>query len=125
MILYAATIFLSAFLLFQVQPLIAKIILPWFGGTAAVWTICMLFFQVLLLAGYVYSHAYVRFGLPARRFIHIALLAAAAAMLPLAANAAWEPAGRRDPTWRVLRALATRVGLAYVAHCNTRPPVAG
>ncbi len=79
MILYAATIFLSAFLLFQVQPLIAKIILPWFGGTAAVWTICMLFFQVLLLAGYVYSHAYVRFGLPARRFIHIALLAVAAA----------------------------------------------
>src|SRR6266705_1638573 len=86
MILYAATIFLSAFLLFQVQPLIAKIILPWFGGTAAVWTICMLFFQVLLLAGYVYSHAYVRFGLPARRFIHIALLAAAAATLLLATS---------------------------------------
>src|SRR5712691_3653947 len=111
MILYAATIFLSAFLLFQVQPLIAKIILPWFGGTAAVWTICMLFFQVLLLAGYVYSHAYVRFGLPARRFIHVALLGAAAAMGTLAARAACTPSGADGPTWRILGLLATSVGL--------------
>src|SRR5258707_1111248 len=73
MILYAVTIFLSAFLLFQVQPLIAKVILPWFGGSAAVWTTCMLFFQLLLLAGYVYSHAYVRLRGPARRHIHIPL----------------------------------------------------
>ena len=79
MMLYAVTIFLSAFLLFQVQPLIAKVILPWFGGSAAVWTICMLFFQVLLLAGYVYSHAYVRLRISARRHIHIALLALAVA----------------------------------------------
>src|SRR5213079_1293813 len=97
MILYAITIFLSAFLLFQVQPLIAKIILPWFGGTAAVWTVCMLFFQVLLLAGYVYSHAYVRLRIPARRHVRIALLALAAATLPLAAarasGAMWR--GRR------------------------------
>ena len=54
---YAATIFLSAFLLFLVQPLLARLILPWFGGTAAVWTTCMLFFQTLLLAGYAYAHA--------------------------------------------------------------------
>ena len=53
---YAATIFLSSFLLFLVQPLIARQILPWFGGTAAVWTTCMLFFQTLLLAGYAYAH---------------------------------------------------------------------
>src|SRR6266704_3386425 len=123
MILYAATIFLSAFLLFQVQPLIAKIILPWFGGTAAVWTICMLFFQVLLLAGYVYSHAYVRFGLPARRFIHIALLAAAAATLPLAASAAWKPEGGGAPTWRILGLLATSVGLPYFVLSTTGPLV--
>ncbi|HKB63307.1 MAG TPA: hypothetical protein VKD03_10595, partial [Burkholderiales bacterium] len=93
MILYAVTIFLSAFLLFQVQPLIAKIILPWFGGTAAVWTTCMLFFQLLLLAGYVYSHAYVRLRVPARRHIHVALLVLAAATLPLAASTAWKPEG--------------------------------
>ena len=54
--IYAATIFLSSFLLFLVQPLIARLILPWFGGSAAVWTTCMLFFQVLLLAGYAYAH---------------------------------------------------------------------
>ena len=53
---YAATIFLSSFLLFLVQPLIARLILPWFGGSAAVWTTCMLFFQVVLLAGYAYAH---------------------------------------------------------------------
>jgi len=54
MALYAITIFLSAFLLFQVQPLIAKIILPWFGGSAAVWSAAMLFFQLVLLAGYAF-----------------------------------------------------------------------
>jgi len=123
MILYAATIFLSAFLLFQVQPLIAKIILPWFGGSAAVWTICMLFFQVLLLAGYLYSHAYVRMRIPMRRYIHIALLAAAAATLPLAASAAWKPSGGEDPTWRILALLVTSVGLPYFMLSTTGPLV--
>ena len=60
MILYALTILVSAFLLFQVQPVIAKIILPWFGGSAAVWTTCLLFFQMVLLLGYLYSHAVIR-----------------------------------------------------------------
>src|SRR3989442_8676808 len=123
MILYAATIFLSAFLLFQVQPLIAKVILPWFGGSAAVWTVCMLFFQVLLLAGYVYSHAYVRLRIPARRHIHIALLAVAAATLPLAASTAWKPEGGGAPTWRILGLLATTVGLPYFVLSPTGPLV--
>src|SRR5207247_8542950 len=123
MILYAVTISLSAFLLFQVQPLIAKIILPWFGGSGAVWTICMLFFQLLLLAGYVYSHAYVRLRIPARRHIHIALLALAAATLPLAASTAWKPAGGEDPTWRILALLATSVGLPYFVLSTTGPLV--
>ena len=123
MILYAATIFLSAFLLFQVQPLVAKVILPWFGGSAAVWTICMLFFQLLLLAGYLYSHAYVRMGIPTRRHIHIALLAAAAATLPLAASAAWKPSGGEDPTWRILALLVTSVGLPYFMLSTTGPLV--
>jgi SAM-dependent methyltransferase len=123
MILYALTIFLSAFLLFQVQPLIAKVILPWFGGSAAVWTICMLFFQLLLLAGYVYSHAYVRIRVPARRLIHIALLVLAAATLPLAASTAWKPEGGEDPTWRILGLLATSVGLPYFMLSTTGPLV--
>lgn len=123
MILYAITIFLSAFLLFQVQPLIAKMILPWFGGTAAVWTICMLFFQVLLLAGYVYAHAYVRLRVPARHTVHVVLLALAAATLPLAASAAWKPSGGGDPTWRILGLLATSVGLPYFILSTTGPLV--
>src|SRR3989442_7720126 len=109
MILYAATIFLSAFLLFQVQPLIAKIILPWFGGSAAVWTTCMLFFQLLLLAGYVYSHAYVRMPIPARRHIHVILLAVCAAALALPTRPAWEPESGEDPTLPILRALTTSI----------------
>ena len=79
--IYAGTIFLSSFLLFLVQPLIARLILPWFGGSAAVWTTCMLFFQVLLLAGYAYAH-----GVARRRYeplIHTVLLVAAVATLPL------------------------------------------
>ena len=75
MILYALTILVSAFLLFQVQPIIAKIILPWFGGSAAVWTVCLLFFQLALLAGYSYAHALVRYCKPrAQMFVHVSLL---------------------------------------------------
>ena len=61
MLAYAVTILASAFLLFQVEPVIGKIILPWFGGTAAVWTACLVFFQVALLAGYLYAHALIRY----------------------------------------------------------------
>ena len=83
MLLYAVTIFTSAFLLFLVQPIIAKQILPWFGGSAAVWTTCLVFFQSLLLAGYAYSDWTTR-KLTARRQValHIVLLAASLASLP-------------------------------------------
>ena len=79
--------------------------------------------QLLLLAGYVYSHAYVRLRIPARRHIHIALLAVAAAALPLAARTAWKPEGGEDPTWRILGLLATSVGLPYFALSTTGPLV--
>lgn len=65
---FAATIFLSAFPLFQVQPLIAKFILPWFGGSAAVWSASLLFFQLLLLAGYLYAHCLIRYLKPKQQF---------------------------------------------------------
>jgi len=120
-ILYAATIFLSAFLLFQVQPLIARIILPWFGGTAAVWTVCMLFFQTVLLAGYLYSHACVRLRMRAQRLVHVALLAVALATLPLAASSAWKPTGGDDPTWLIFGLLLTSVGLPYFTLSTTGP----
>ena len=96
MILYALTIVVSAFLLFQVQPVIAKIILPWFGGSAAVWTTCLLFFQMVLLLGYMYSHAVIRYLKPrAQMLLHIALLVVSAAALPIYPNGSWKP-GRYD-----------------------------
>src|SRR4051794_9984582 len=107
MVLYAVTVFLSAFLLFQVQPIIAKMVLPWFGGTSAVWTTCMLFFQLVLLAGYGYAHWLN--GRRTRRVqagIHTALLAASLALLPIVPNTSWKPAGGEDPSWRLLGLLA-------------------
>src|SRR5437764_13229727 len=82
-ILFAATIVLSAFLLVQVQPLIAKLILPWFGGSAAVWTSCMLFFQMALLGGYGYAH-WLNGQPPARQtWIHTGMLAISFLSLPI------------------------------------------
>src|SRR2546423_6535470 len=89
--LYAITIFLSAFLLFQVQPMIAKLILPWFGGSAAVWVTCMLFFQIALLAGYGYAHFLVRsVPLDRQAIVHIALLVISIATLPILPNERWK-----------------------------------
>ena len=91
---YAATIFLSSFLLFLVQPLIARLILPWFGGTAAVWTTCMLFFQVLLLAGYAYAHAAnAKLSPRTQAIVHTVLLVLALATLPIAPSDGWKPLG--------------------------------
>src|SRR5580692_8291566 len=114
MILYALTILVSAFLLFQVQPVIAKIILPWFGGSAAVWTVCLLFFQLVLLLGYAYAHAVVRYLKPrAQAILHTALLAASLLVLPVYPSQGLKPAGTADPTWGILSLLALTVGLPY------------
>src|SRR6478735_6671596 len=103
MFLYAATIFVSAFLLFLVQPLMAKQILPWFGGSATVWTICLVFFQTALLAGYAYSDAVVR-RLDARAQVklHVVLLVLSIAVLPIVPGAYWKPAGDENPAWLIL-----------------------
>src|SRR5689334_24746201 len=114
MILYALTILVSAFLLFQVQPVIAKIILPWFGGSAAVWTTCLLFFQLVLLLGYLYAHALVRYLKPrTQMLVHGAMLLLGLAALPVYPNASWKPAGAEEPTLRILGLLAATVGLPY------------
>src|SRR5262244_2829066 len=99
MFLYAGTIFLSAFLLFLVQPVIAKQILPWFGGAAAGWAICLGFFQSVLLFGYAYADWTTR-RLAARRqaWVHIALLALSRATLPSIPEARWKPAAEAEPT---------------------------
>ena len=91
---YGLTIFLSAFLLFQVQPLIGKMILPWFGGSAAVWTTCMLFFQLVLLLGYFYSHWVVRYLTPSRQsMVHGALLLISLLLIPISPSLGWKPLG--------------------------------
>src|SRR6185436_7714258 len=124
MLLYACTIFLSAFLLFQVQPLIAKMILPWFGGSAAVWTACVLFFQLLLLVGYLYSHWTIRYLRPkTQTLLHGALLAASLFMLPAIPNASWKPSGGDDPTLRILGLLTATIGLPYLLLSTTGPPI--
>src|ERR1700693_4889373 len=122
MLLYAATIFLSAFLLFQVQPLIAKIILPWFGGSAAVWSAAMLFFQLVLLAGYAYAHFSIRF-LKAKAQVgtHIALLAVSCALLPILPSPYWKPTEAGDPTLLILALLAAAIGLPYFLLSATSP----
>src|SRR5512146_1057456 len=94
---YALTIFTGAFLLFQVQPLIGKYILPWFGGSPGVWTTCMLFFQVLLLGAY--AHCTSRWlKLRTQAIVHLALLVVALALLPITPADAWKPRGGGNPT---------------------------
>lgn len=122
--IHAATIFLSSFLLFLVQPLIARLILPWFGGSAAVWTTCMLFFQALLLAGYGYAHLLIS-KVPAGKrtgaLVHIVLLAVALLTLPIAPAESWKPAGGEEPIHYILLVLGAAVGLPYFLLASTSP----
>ncbi len=98
MLVYALTIFTGAFLLFQVQPLIGKYILPWFGGGPGVWTTCMLFFQVLLLGGYAYAHFTSRWLKPrSQAIVHLALLLAALATAAHHPRRLVEAGRRRQP----------------------------
>jgi len=122
--LHAATVFLSAFLLFLVQPVLAKQILPWFGGAAIVWTTCMVFFQLVLLLGYGYAH-WLTSRVPSRRqaAIHVLLLAASLAFLPLAPDPSWKPAGGANPVAGILGLLFATVGLPYFLLSSTSPLV--
>ena len=124
MYLYAVTIFFSAFLLFLVQPLIAKQILPWFGGSSAVWTTCLVFFQSVLLAGYAYTDWTTRRLAPKKQaWLHIGLLVASLALLPIIADLSWRPSGDEDPTLRILGLLLATIGLPYLLLSTTGPLV--
>lgn len=119
---YGLTIFLSAFLLFQVQPLIGKMILPWFGGSAAVWTTCMLFFQAVLLLGYFYSHWVVRYLAPSRQsLVHGTLLLVSLLLIPVSPSLGWKPLGDENPTLRILGLLTVSIGLPYFVLSTTGP----
>jgi hypothetical protein len=118
---YAGTIFLSAFLLFLVQPVVAKQILPWFGGSAAVWTTCMVFFQSILLAGYAYADFTVKLGLRRQAMVHAALLALSLALLPILPDPSWKPTGDAEPIGRILLLLTATIGLPYFLLSSTTP----
>ena len=124
MILYACTIFVSAFLLFLIQPIIAKQILPWFGGSAAVWTTCLVFFQCALLAGYLYSDLTTRkLGAKRQAMLHLILTLIAIALLPIIPEVAWKPQGDEQPSLRILLLLTATIGLPYFLLATTSPLV--
>ena len=120
--LLAATTFLSAFLLFQVQPLISKVILPWFGGGPAVWTACMLFFQVVLFLGYAYAHGSTLLLHPRTAgALHVLILIAACLLLPIIPSAEWKPTGSDEPVKQIALLLGVCVGLPYFVLSSTAP----
>jgi hypothetical protein len=122
LLLYGPTIFLSAFLLFLIQPIFAKLILPWFGGSSAVWTTCLVFFQTALLAGYLYAHLLTgRCSARQQPWVHCALLAAALLLLPVMPGERWKPAGAGDPAWQILGMLTAVLGLPYFLLSATSP----
>jgi hypothetical protein len=109
--LYGGAVFLAAFLLFQVEPIMGRLILPWFGGSAQVWTVTVLFFQVVLVIGYLYAHLLVRWLRPrAQLFVHVPVLLASLLVLPILPAGSWRPAGSEDPTLRILGLLTLTVG---------------
>jgi SAM-dependent methyltransferase len=122
MFLYALTIFMGAFLVFQVQPLIAKYILPWFGGGPGIWTTCMLFFQVALLGGYTYAHLSSRWLKPRwQAVVHMVLLGVAVTLLPITPGDGWKPRDADNPVGHILALLAVNIGLPYVVLSSTAP----
>jgi SAM-dependent methyltransferase len=122
MLAYALTIFTGAFLLFQVQPIIGKYILPWFGGSPGVWTTCLLFFQIVLLGGYTYAHLISRYLKPrTAAVVHGVLLVVSVALLPITPHDSWKPDGTGSPTLQILALLAANLGLPYLVLSATGP----
>ncbi len=122
MLPFGLAIFTGAFLLFLVQLVMARFILPWFGGGPAVWTTCMLFFQVLLLGGYAYAHLSIR-KLAARPQVclHLLLLAGALLCLPITPGDHWKPLDGNSPAARILLLLFACLGLPYLVLSATGP----
>ena len=118
---YGSVTFLSASLLFLVQPLFAREILPWFGGAQSVWTTCLVCFQVLLLCGYLYAHWGRRLGIRRQAILHLALLILSLTLLPVVAAPAWKPTGTESPTWQLTGLLMTAVGGPYLLLASTAP----
>jgi hypothetical protein len=122
--MYSLTIFLSAFLLFQVQPLIGRYILPWFGGYAGVWSVMMVFFQAILLLGYCYAHVLcTRLRPKTQVVVHLLVLCVALAFLPIVPSPDLKPDAGVEPIFRILILLLATLGLPYFAVSTTGPLV--
>jgi hypothetical protein len=116
-----AAVGLGAFLLFLIQPMAARFILPWFGGAPTVWSTCLLFFQIALLAGYTYAHVTRRLSLPRQAALHATLLIVAVLALPIAPSASWKPVDASAPALRILLLLTVTLGPPYVVLAATAP----
>ena len=121
--LFLITVFVSAFLLFQVQPFIAKVILPYYGGSATVWTSCMLFFQLLLLAGYSYAHVLQKLSFQRQWQVHVALLIIASIVLPFTTPIPDITGISSNPMVSILLTLTLAIGLPYFTLSATGPLV--
>ena len=120
--LYAATIFVSAALLFVVQPIFARMVLPVLGGSPAVWNTAMVFYQAALLAGYAYAHATTsRLGARKQAVLHLVVLILPLAVLPIALPAGWTPPAQSNPAPWLLAMMTVAVGLPFFAVSATSP----
>ncbi|MEW6993596.1 spermidine synthase [Colwelliaceae bacterium MEBiC 14330] len=124
---YLLLIFIGAFLLFQVQPLIAKLVLPFYGGGAAVWTACLLFFQAFLLLGYFYAHQLAKIvAIKKQISVHASLLLISLLVLPIGLQPdilAKSTLVRQSPLLSILMQLTLAVGLPYFLLASTGPLV--
>src|SRR5260221_8557952 len=121
-LLVPLTIFSGALLLFAVEPLIAKMILPWFGGSSEVWIACLLFFQAALLAGYFYAHLLTtRLAATWQWRVHVILLSVSLLFLPIIPSERWKPQGGEEPLPFILALLATTIGLPFMLLSATGP----
>jgi hypothetical protein len=119
--LFASALFVSAVLLFSLQPMVSKMLLPRFGGAPAVWITAMCFFQVLLLAGYSYAHLIARLRLRSQILLHLALLATPVVLFPIGIPGRWVPPGGANPGLYLLGYLVGSVGLPFFLVCTTAP----
>jgi hypothetical protein len=122
LILYGVTIFAGAALLFLVQPMFARMVLPLLGGSPAVWNTAMVFYQAALLAGYAYAHLATRWlGVKRQAALHLVVLLAPLLVLPIGLPRAWMPPTTTNPAWWLLALLAVSVGLPFFVVSATSP----
>ena len=121
-VLFAGAIFASAFLIFGVQPMVGKHVLPWFGGAPAVWMTCLAFYQTALFAGYAYAHWLVsKVPLRGQPWLHALFFVGSLAVLPVLPGAEWKPEPGADAGLRILAMLSAHVGLPFVLLAATGP----